>query len=75
MQTIDISQAQQQFTELLQNALNGEEIIITQNDHPILKLSQINPPTKRRQRGSAKGKITIAPEFDEPLEEFQDYMA
>lgn len=30
--------------------------------------------TKRRQVGSAKGMITIAPDFDEPLEDFREYM-
>jgi hypothetical protein len=30
---------------------------------------------KRRQVGSAKGMITISADFDEPLEEFQEYMA
>jgi hypothetical protein len=30
--------------------------------------------SKRRQVGSAKGMITIAPDFDEPLEEFREYM-
>jgi hypothetical protein len=30
---------------------------------------------KRRQVGSAKGMITISADFDEPLEEFEEYMA
>jgi Protein of unknown function (DUF2281) len=30
--------------------------------------------TKRRQIGSAKIMITIAPDFDEPLEDFREYM-
>ncbi len=29
---------------------------------------------KRRQAGSAAGQIFIASDFDEPLEEFKDYM-
>lgn len=29
---------------------------------------------KKRQAGSAKGKYTIAPDFDAPLEDFKDYM-
>lgn len=28
----------------------------------------------QRQRGSAKGKIWIASDFDEPLEDFREYM-
>ncbi|MEM7114729.1 MAG: DUF2281 domain-containing protein [Chloroflexota bacterium] len=29
---------------------------------------------RERQFGSAKGLITIADDFDEPLDEFQEYM-
>jgi Protein of unknown function (DUF2281) len=31
-------------------------------------------PRQRRQAGSAKGQIWMAPDFDEPLEDFQEYM-
>jgi len=29
---------------------------------------------KKRQFGSAKGMITMADDFDDPLEDFQEYM-
>jgi antitoxin (DNA-binding transcriptional repressor) of toxin-antitoxin stability system len=73
MQQIDISQAQIQLPQLFQIALQGEEIVITRNNQPILRLTQILP-TKRRQRGSARGQIKIAPDFDAPLKEFKEYM-
>lgn len=73
MQQVDISVAQTQITELLQSALRGEEIIITRNNHPILKLIQVSSQPKRRQRGSAKGQIWMAADFDEPLEDFKEY--
>ena len=73
MQQVDISVAQTQITELLQSALRGEEIIITRDNHPILKLIQVSSQPKRRQRGSAKGQIWIAADFDEPLEDFKEY--
>lgn len=31
-------------------------------------------PLKRRQAGSALGKIWISPDFEAPLEDFQDYI-
>ena len=74
MQQVDISVAQAQITELLQSALQGEEIIITRDNHPILKLIQVSSQPKRRQRGSAKGQIWMAADFDEPLEDFKEYM-
>ncbi len=74
MQQVDITQAQVQITQLLQSALRGEEIIITRDNQPILKLIQFAPTLKRRQRGSTKGQIWMAPDFDEPLEDFREYM-
>ncbi len=50
------------------------ELIITKNNEPIYKLTRINQPIKkRRTRGSAKGLITMSPDFDEPLTEFAEY--
>ncbi len=74
MQQIDIANAQTQLPQLMQIALQGEEIIITRNNQPILKLTQIFPTGKRRQRGSARGQIKIAPDFKAPLADFQEYM-
>lgn len=74
MQKVDITQATTEISSWLKSALNGEEIIITQNNQPILKLSQFSPGAKKRQRGSAKGQIWISPDFDDPLEDFQEYI-
>ena len=74
MQQVDITEAKIKIESLLQSALEGEEIVITQNERPILKLIQLAQPAKRRQRGSAKGQIWMSPDFDEPLEDFREYM-
>ena len=37
--TIDINQALPQIHKLLENASNGEEIIITKNNQPMVKIS------------------------------------
>ena len=63
-----------QLENLLQAALDGDEVIITQNNQPILKLVRCLQPKKRRQSGSAKGLIWISPDFDQPLEDFSEYM-
>lgn len=74
MQHVDIAIAQTEITQLLQSALRGEEIIITRNNQPILKLIQVLPTPKQRNKGSAKGQIWMAPDFDQPLEDFKEYM-
>ena len=35
---------------------------------------QISPVKKRRKPGSAAGQIVIAPDFDEPLDDFKEYI-
>ena len=76
MHQIDLDEAKTQMARLLQSALDGEEIIITENDQPILKIVRVsNPVTKpHRQSGSAKGLISMSDDFDEPLEDFTEYM-
>jgi antitoxin (DNA-binding transcriptional repressor) of toxin-antitoxin stability system len=74
MQQVDIIDAKIQIESLLQSALQGEEVIITQNNQPILKLIQFLQPPQRRQRGSARGQIWMSPDFNEPLEDFSEYM-
>ncbi len=38
------------------------------------KKAKANAKLKSREFGFAKGKIKLAPDFDEPLEEFKNYM-
>lgn len=70
---IDIDKAKGQLASLFQAALNGEIVIITQNDQPVLKLVPIQSE-KRRKSGSAKGLISMSDDFDQPLEDFREYM-
>ena len=71
MTKLDISQAKSDLSKLLDLAIQGEEIVITQDDKPVAKISPIKRPLKR---GSAKGKVWISDDFDQPLEDFQEYM-
>jgi antitoxin (DNA-binding transcriptional repressor) of toxin-antitoxin stability system len=88
MQQIDLDEAKTQMASLIQSALDGEEVIITENDQPVLRIVRVSGAdapaflhgrdarvTKpRRQSGSAKGLISMSDDFDEPLEDFTEYM-
>ena len=74
MQRIDLDKAKTEIARLFQTALAGEEIVITQNDQPVLKLVPVSAAKQRRQSGSAKGLITMSDDFDEPLEDFAEYL-
>ncbi|MBG1241449.1 type II toxin-antitoxin system Phd/YefM family antitoxin [Nostoc sp. NZL] len=74
MQQITLAEASQHLPDLIEAALSGEEIIIIKDNQPLVKLTPISPLKHRRQPGSAKGLITISDDFDEPLEDFKEYM-
>jgi antitoxin (DNA-binding transcriptional repressor) of toxin-antitoxin stability system len=87
MYEIDLDKAKTQLNDLIQTALDGEEVVIIENGEPILKLVRVPPAgpislhrvdepaaSPRRQSGSAKGLISISDNFDEPLDDFGDYM-
>ena len=76
MYQIDISEAKEKLLELIEAAKRGEEIAITQDNQPVVKLVGIPPANKERwqsKAGSAKGMVWMSDDFDEPLEEFKEY--
>ncbi len=71
---IELDKAKSQMESLLQTALSGEEVVITRDDEPVLKLVAIPKSNGRRKAGSAKGMISMSEDFEEPLEDFREYM-
>lgn len=76
MTTITIQEAQSRLSDLIHNLSPGDELIITENNQPVARLSRSEPKTQWPcQAGSAKGRPHwMAPDFDAPLEEFKEYM-
>jgi prevent-host-death family protein len=56
--------AKSDLSRLVARALAGEEVIITRSGKPVVRL---DPVRSRRVPGTARGKITISPDFDAPL--------
>ena len=73
--TISVEEAQIKLKELIDKLAPGEEVILTENRVPVAKLvgeCSARPP--RPAPGLGKGSILyMAPDFDEPMEEFQEY--
>jgi prevent-host-death family protein len=77
MASITIQEAQAQLRDLIHRLAPGEEVLITEHDLPIARLLPVTaaPLKKPRQLGTLKGTVLfMAPDFDEPLEDFKDYM-
>jgi len=69
----NVADAKSRFSELIQKAMIGEEVIIAKDNKPVVKLVPIVTPGKTRTPGSAKGQIWMAPDFDATPEDFKDY--
>ena len=67
----NVAEAKAQFSTLVRKALQGEEVVIARDNKPLVKLVPID--VHGRQPGSAKGRVTIAPDFAAPLDDFSDY--
>ncbi len=73
--TVTLEEASLQLENLVKEAAQGEEITIMSGDTPLAKIVAAGPPKRQpRQPGSARGSVWMAPDFDEPLEDFKDYM-
>ena len=68
-----VADAKSRFSELIQKAMMGEEVIIAKDNKPVVKLVPIVKSGKARIPGSAQGQIWMAPEFDATPDDFKDY--
>lgn len=73
MQKISLTEAESCLAELIEEATNGEEIIITQADGAAVKLVALPQDNPTPKYGSAKGLVQVSDDFDEPLDDFQGY--
>lgn len=65
----NIHDAKTNFSRLVQRAESGEEIVIGRAGKPVARLVPYVERTELRVPGIWKGKIWMAPDFDEPDEE------
>jgi len=73
--TITVEEAQSRLKEVIAMLAPGEEVVITDNRQPVAKLVAEHPARPPRPApGAGKGSILyMAPDFDEPMEEFKEY--
>ena len=63
-----------QLPDLIDSVVKGEEVVFTQNNLPVAKLVAVRQEKPRPQFGSAKSLFVMAEDFNEPLEDFDEYL-
>lgn len=66
---VNIHEAKTHFSKLLARVRKGEEVVIAKAGTPIARLVPVTERPVRRVPGSAKGRVSISSDFNEPLPE------
>ncbi len=67
MNTVTIHQAKTHLSQLIQEASNGEEVIIARGSKPVARLVPFGESKGQRQPGVLKGQLHVGPEFFDVL--------
>jgi prevent-host-death family protein len=74
MSTVSIREAQAALPDLIRGLEDGNEVVITENDRPVARLIP-EPRRTDRRLGTLKGTVLdVSPDFDAPLDDFEEYM-
>lgn len=69
---VSVYEAKSKLSQMINSALEGEEVVITRNGKDTVKLTPIRQ-TKGDWIGMYEGQIVIHDNFNDPLEEFEEY--
>lgn len=64
---VGIHEAKTHFSQLINKALAGEEVIIRKGQTPVVRLVPVEQPLKNRVMGQYEGQGYVADDFDAPL--------
>lgn len=73
MQRVSIEEAKTNLPDLIEAAVKGEEVVIAEDGRQLVRLVPV-PCAKAHPRfGSAEGLVNMWEDFEEPLEDFEEY--
>jgi prevent-host-death family protein len=67
MTTVNMHAAKTHLSRLVDEAVEGKEIVIAKAGRPMVRLVPVAPKRRRTGFGEDRGKIWIADDFDAPL--------
>lgn len=71
---MSVAEAKAIFFELIKRAEAGEEILVTRHGKVVARVMPPETESVLPRIGALKEQIWISDDFDEPLEEFKEYM-
>jgi prevent-host-death family protein len=65
--TVNLHAAKTHLSRLVDEAVNGEDVIIARAGRPVVRLVPVTAASRRTGYGADRGRISIARDFDAPL--------
>ena len=67
METVNIHDAKTRLSQLVDKAAAGEDVVVSRNGKPLVRITQLEGPKRRITFGVLRGKVRVAPDFNAPL--------
>lgn len=67
METVNIYDAKTRLSQLVDKAAAGEDVVVSRNGKPIVRITRLQEARRRVRFGLLKGKVKIAEDFDSPM--------
>ena len=69
METVNIYDAKTRLSQLVDKAAAGEDVVVSRNGKPLVRITRLVEPVRRIKFGLLKGKLIVPADFDAPLPE------
>ncbi len=71
---VNMHEAKSTLSKLVKLVEAGEDVVIARNGKPVVRLTRIKAAKRELPWGVFKGRMTMAEDFDAPLDDFKDYV-
>ncbi len=67
METVNIYEAKTRLSQLVDKAASGEDVVVSRNGKPLVRITKLEEAKRRIKFGVLKGKVIVHDDFDAPL--------
>lgn len=67
MEAVNIYEAKTRLSQLVDKAAAGEDVVVSRNGKPLVRITQLVDAKRPVKFGVLKGKVALAPDFNAPL--------
>lgn len=67
MEAVNIYEAKTRLSQLVDIAASGQDVVVSRNGKPLVRITRLDSPKRRIKFGLLKGKVIVADDFDAPM--------